>query len=147
LCEELGWTGFLFPRLSTRYGALPASLGLGLLWGLWHAPVVDALGAAAPHGSELPYFFLSFILLLTALRVLIGWVYVHTGSVLLAQLLHASNTGSLVLFSPIAVSAADETSWYAAYTLLLWLVVGVIVLRHGLTGPLERPGPQVSNPA
>ncbi len=36
--------------MRARRSALGAGLLLGVLWGLWHAPVVDYLGAAAPHG-------------------------------------------------------------------------------------------------
>ena len=38
LGEELGWRGFLLPRLAARQGPLRASLVVGLLWGLWHLP-------------------------------------------------------------------------------------------------------------
>ena len=30
--EEMGWTGFAYPRLSRRFGALPGAVPLGLLW-------------------------------------------------------------------------------------------------------------------
>ncbi len=49
---------------------------------------------------------------MTAMRVLIAWTYSNTNSVLLAQLLHASSTGSLAVFSP-HVTAAQESLWYA----------------------------------
>ena len=45
--EEVGWTGFAFPKMRVKLGALGAGVLLGVLWGLWHAPVVDYLGAAA----------------------------------------------------------------------------------------------------
>lgn len=59
--EEIGWTGFAFPRMRARRSALGVGLLLGVLWGLWHAPVVDYLGAAAPHGVYWLPFFLAFI--------------------------------------------------------------------------------------
>ena len=39
--EELGWRGFLLPRLMPL-GKPAAYLVLGLLWGLWHAPLILA---------------------------------------------------------------------------------------------------------
>ncbi len=124
--EEIGWTGFAYPRMRARFGALGGALLLGVLWGLWHLPVVDSLGAASPHGRYWPSFFASFILLVAAIRVLIAWVYTNTGSVLIAQLLHASSTGSLVVLSAPRVSPSQEALWYLAYAGLLWLVVGVV---------------------
>ena len=54
-------------------------------------------------------------LAMTAMRVLIAWIYTNTKSVLLAQLMHVSSTGSLVLFSAARVTALQEAMWYALY--------------------------------
>ena len=34
--EELGWRGFGQPRLQVRFGALSASIVIGLIWSTWH---------------------------------------------------------------------------------------------------------------
>jgi hypothetical protein len=60
---------------------------------------------------------------MAAMRVLIGWVYVK--SVTIAQLMHASSTGSLVVFSPPRVNAAQEALWYGVYAMALWITVSV----------------------
>lgn len=36
LAEELGWSGYATEPLQERFGALPTSLILGLIWALWH---------------------------------------------------------------------------------------------------------------
>ena len=42
--EEIGWMGFAFPKMrSTKRSVLATGVILGVLWGLWHAPVVDYL--------------------------------------------------------------------------------------------------------
>jgi membrane protease YdiL (CAAX protease family) len=74
-CEEFGWSRFAYPRMRSRLGAVRGAVILGLLWGLWHLPVVDSLGVATPHGRAWPFFFLAFALMVTALRVLIAQVY------------------------------------------------------------------------
>ena len=132
-CEEFGWTGFAYPRMSSRLGALRAALLLGLLWGLWHFPVADSLGAASPHDAYFPAFFAAFVAVLVALRVLIAWLYTNTGSLRMAQSLHASSTGFLVVLSAPAVSAGQEALWYAGYAAFLWLVVTVVVVVSGRT--------------
>jgi membrane protease YdiL (CAAX protease family) len=129
--EDVGWMGFAFPRMQGKRNALAASLLLGVLWGLWHAPVVDYLGAATPHGVYWVPFFLAFVAILTAMRVLIVWVYSNTGSLLLAQLMHVSSTASLVLLDPAHVSPAQETLWYAVYAAVLWIVVALVAARYG----------------
>ena len=129
--EEFGWMGFAYPKLRMQRSALSAALLLGVVWGLWHAPVVDYLGAAAPHGVYWVPFFLTFVAMVMAVRVLIGWIYSNTGSILLAQLMHASLTVSLATFDPVGVSPAQETLWYAVYAAVLWIVVAVVVMRYG----------------
>ena len=78
---------------------------------------------------------------MTAMRVLIAWAYCNTKSLLLSQLLHASSTGSLVVFSPPHVTAAQESLWYALYAAVLWLVVAVVAVvaaKYGKGLTLER---------
>jgi membrane protease YdiL (CAAX protease family) len=129
LLEEIGWTGFAFPKMSSQHNALGASILLGLLWGLWHLPVIDYLGTATPHGAYWFPFFLAFAFAMTAMRVLISWLYINTKSVLIAQLMHISSTGSLVIYSPPAGSAGQEVLWYSLYGVALWLVVLLVVKK------------------
>jgi hypothetical protein len=91
--KEVGWTGFPFPAMcSPRRTEFAVAVLLGLFWGLWHLPVIDYLGTATPHGPYLFPYFLAFIAVMMAMRVLIAWLYINTNSVLLAQLMHASST-------------------------------------------------------
>jgi CAAX protease family protein len=119
LAEEFAWTGFALPRMVVAMGMPAAAVLLGVLWGLWHLPVVDYLGAAHPHDGWWAAFFAAFIAVLTALRVLIATVYLRTGSLLLAQLLHASSTGCLAMLGPAHVTPRQEALWYAGYALAL----------------------------
>jgi membrane protease YdiL (CAAX protease family) len=128
--EEIGWTGFAFPKLHARFPLLPAATILGLLWGCWHIPVIDYLGTATPHGPYWLHFFLAFTAAMTAMRVLISWIYSQTKSVLLAQLLHACSTGALVVFSPPHIIGAQEAFWYAIYAAALWLLIATLALTR-----------------
>jgi len=129
--EEIGWMGFAFPKMRRVDNPLVPAILLGLLWGAWHVPVIDYLGTSTPHGAYWFPFLLAFTAAMTAMRVLIAWVYSNTNSVLLAQLLHTSSTGSLVVFSPGRVTAAQESLWYAVYAAALWLVVAVVFATFG----------------
>ncbi len=64
---------------------------------------------------------------MTAIRVLICWLYTRTQSILLAQLLHAFSTASLVVLSPSGVSPIQESFWYALYASALWLLLFLLI--------------------
>ena len=90
--EELGWRGYLLPRLLERHSAVIASLMVGVLWGLWHLSVF--LTPAFPHSER---SFPLFLLATTVYSVWFTWLFLRTrGSVVLATLFHAA----LNLFSP-----------------------------------------------
>src|SRR5712692_1823468 len=114
--EEIGWMGYAFPKMSKGSPLAPAIL-LGLLCGPWHLPVVDYLGTTTPRGAFWFPYFVAFTAVMTAMRVVIAWAYANTKSVLLAQFMHISSTGSLVIFSPARVPAAQETLWYSVYAI------------------------------
>jgi membrane protease YdiL (CAAX protease family) len=127
--EEIGWMGYAFPRMRTYGSPFASAAFLGVLWGAWNLPVIDFLGASTPHGAYLLPFFLAFTAAMTAMRELIAFVYTRTNSVLLAQLMHASSTSALAVFSPPGVSAAQEAAWYLVYGAALWAVVAIVIRR------------------
>ena len=140
--EDIGWTGYAFPRMALKQSALASSLLLGVLWGLWHTPA-----EAAPHGVYWLSFFLSFVAIVTAVRVLIAWVYSNTSSLLLAQVMHASFSASLLMIAPLHTSLVQEELRYVVYALVLWIVVALVVVRYG-KGLMRQPGlVQVTEPA
>jgi uncharacterized protein len=132
LGEELAWRGFALPRLLSRHNALVASLILGVLWALWHLPLVWTEGAPI---YQLPVWL--FLVDITAKSVLFTWVFLHTrGSVLLAMLLHGAT--NLFAVSPILPSTGDLTLPLLAAGAKWVLVVVVIVVA----GPGLARGPR-----
>lgn len=118
--EETGWTGFAFPAFCRTHSAFASAILLGLLWSAWHIPVIDYPGTATPHGPWWLEYFLAFAFAMTAIRVLISWLYVNTGSVLLAQLVHAASTGALVVLSPSRVSARPKSASGTPYMVVFY---------------------------
>lgn len=131
LLEEIGWTGYAFPKMSSQSNELAASILLGLFWSIWHLPVIDYLGTATPHGAYWLHFFLAFAVAMTAMRVLISWIYTNTKSVFMAQLMHVSSTCSLVIFSAPRLTAGQEVVWYAVYGISLWIAVAIVAKAYG----------------
>jgi membrane protease YdiL (CAAX protease family) len=139
--EEIGWTGYALPRMLPKQGVLGAGITLGVLWGFWHLPVIDSLGAASPHGTYWLPYVLAFVAVMTAIRVIMAWAYSRTTSILLVQLMHACSTGALVMLSPAYVSPAQEVFWYAIYAAALWVgiaMVAVVVRRRARQSSQEQ---------
>ncbi|MCK6211679.1 CPBP family intramembrane metalloprotease [Georgenia sp. EYE_87] len=82
--EEAGWRGFALPALQVRHSALTSSLVVGLLWALWHLPLL--LGGD-PTMSTYP--LVPYVVWVVAEAVLYTWLYNSTsGSLLVVVLLH-----------------------------------------------------------
>ena len=129
--EEIGWTGYAFPKMELKLGVLAAAVYLGLLHSTWHV-AADYLGSSSALGAHwLPHFFAFMTASMTAMRLLIVWVYCNTRSVFLAQLMHGSSTGFLFILGPAALSPADDTLWYAIYAVVLWVVAAIVVATYG----------------
>ena len=131
--EELGWTGFVMPRLRQRYGVLTTGLIMGVLWGAWHFPLFS--GSARVSGLS-PSFFLAVLLFswLPAFRVLMVWVYDRTGSLLLVMLMHAPLAAGSLILLPAAISPVHTVVFDLVFGAVLWLAAGAV-----LAGP-ARPG-------
>ena len=123
LGEELGWRGFALPRMLEQGNAFRASFVLGLIWALWHAPLLWTEGNAL-EGSHLWLL----IVRLPATSVIFTWVFRHTaGSIVAASLLH----GALNVFS-VAPPTSGEPLTPALITMALhWLVALGLVVYAG----------------
>src|SRR5215218_4389773 len=86
--EEYGWRGYLLPRL-LPLGEIRASVLLGLIWALWHLPLIVA-GLNFP-GVNVWLALLVFAFVTVSISFAYTWFYVaSSGSVLIAAILHAS---------------------------------------------------------
>lgn len=93
--EELGWRGFALPRLQERYGPVIASLIIGVVWTLWHAPPGIIELGFVEWALDLPFYTIT----VTGISFVATWLYNQTdGSVLLAMVFHASINASQSLY-------------------------------------------------
>lgn len=114
--EELGWRGYALPKLQGRFGALGASLLLGVLWFVFHLP----LFLPGQFFAELP--MPAYLLLMLATSIIYTWLLNHTGgSVLMASLLHGSMNAFGILYAGMN---ASQGLWLPA---LVWSLLALVV--------------------
>jgi membrane protease YdiL (CAAX protease family) len=119
--EELGWRGWLLPRLGERIGYAPASLVVGLVWGPWHLPLFFA-AVSTNQGQPILLFLIASL----ALSVAMAWLYVNVrGALFLTMLMHASvnNTTQIVPTRTSGPVGLFSLHW----SLVMWLFAAVLV--------------------
>ena len=114
--EELGWRGFALPRLLKRVSPLVASLGVGVLWAVWHIPLFMS--------GELPWADAASLVVLS---ILFTAVFVRTKqSVLIAFLMHAAfnAAGGIAI---LLFEGADRVQMYWSMTAVTAVVALAVI--------------------
>jgi membrane protease YdiL (CAAX protease family) len=119
--EELGWRGFLLPKL-LPLGHLPAILLSGVVWGVWHAPAIA-------QGHNYPGYPLIGMGMMTVFTVLLGvffsWLYLKTNSPWAPALAHG--TINAVAGLPLLLMTSLMDPWGGALTSVAgWIALAVL---------------------
>jgi uncharacterized protein len=129
LGEELGWRGTALPRLQARWGALTASVLLGLIWWTFHTPGF-VLGLFSPGFTPIAALVGS-----VALSILITWMFNHTrGSLIPGALMHLSINLSTSVFG-----VAESPLLYAS-TVAVLAAAALVVVVFGLQASSANTG-------
>lgn len=113
--EEFGWRGILVDQLRKAHPAF-ISLGVGLVWALWHIPLFYLAGVGRYHADFLP-----FLITIIAYSFVLTPLYLKSGSVLPCILFHAlANT-----FGELGVQFGSGLHTAAMIESLAKLVIGV----------------------
>jgi membrane protease YdiL (CAAX protease family) len=127
LAEDIGWRGYILPKMREEMTALHASLIIGMIWAVWHLPYFLF---PAWHSAVGNVPFIWFALLTTSWSVLFAWVYVNTESILMPVLFHAAINTTLGTLGVLGQSNGDLIP-LLLNTLFTWTAVGIVVAVHG----------------
>lgn len=144
LGEEIGWRGFLLPRLCERYSPLVASLLVAIAWFAWHIPGY-LLTDKADADPLLPFAVIVF-----PFSIILTWLYYRTGeSLLFPVLLHASINASFYSMTellPELTGSSDFQPGYDWTLAVVWCVLALwVVARHGRQLGRGKYKPESSN--
>ena len=121
LGEELGWRGYLLPRLLRQYSPLKASILVGIVWAAWHFEILF-------HSVAADAFFAATVV---ALSILMTRLFLRTrGSVLLAIVMHATVIPGRDIAQAIFPTATQPPDWLRAAVAIATALI-VIAITHG----------------
>jgi len=102
--EEIGWRGYMLPKLLKLTTPMKASVILGIIWAFWHLPLFFY---APPHLIQhwslenFLFQFVSYVFILIFESIFMTWAFRRSGGSLLMMLLvHASFNASIYCFKP-----------------------------------------------
>lgn len=121
--EELGWRGFLFPRLQEQFGFDGTCLISGVIWAVWHYP--GLLWADYNAGTNQIFAIACFTGGIIAMSYIMGYLRVRSDSIWPCVLLHAThNTFVQGIFDPLTASVGWAK--YATTEFGLGMVVTIV---------------------
>ncbi len=119
--EELGWRGYAFDSLQSRYSYLTASVLFGVLWSLWHLPLIWVKDSYQYQiVQENIWFGVNFFLSIIPMGIIISWICARNRkSVLAAVLFHFIINMSQEVLAITQITKCIETVVLTAFVLVL----------------------------
>jgi membrane protease YdiL (CAAX protease family) len=86
--EEVGWRGFLTPRLYKLTNITTTSIIIGIIWYVWHIPLL----LMTNYGGDLTILKVLFSIIgLIAISFMLTWLRIKSGSLWIGVFYHASH--------------------------------------------------------
>ena len=101
--EEIGWRGYLLKQFEGK-NFLTTSIIIGIIWGLWHAPLI-LLGHNYPQHPQ--WGVLMMVVMSIPLSFIIQYFRVKSGSVIVAAVMH----GTFNALAGMAYIFIDMNKW------------------------------------
>ena len=136
LGEELGWRGYVLPRLEFL-GTWAAVLLTGLLHAVFHLPVIF-LTTLYHAGANKLFLVPLFVLSVTLVGMFLGYLRLSTGSVWPAVLGHSAHNSIWAAFSALSAGSTPLASEYLAGESGVLVILGYAALGGWLMYTLTR---------
>jgi len=130
--EELGWRGLLQKELG-YLGFWRSSAVIGIIWGIWHAPIII-------QGYNYPQHPLAGVFMMTVFTLLLspifGYVRLKARSVIAAAIIHGSLNATAGLAIMVVAGGNDlmiGVTGLAGFIVLLIVNIAIFVYDRFLT--------------
>jgi uncharacterized protein len=114
--EELGWSGYIINPMQNKYGALKASIIVGIIWAVWHIiPYYQA--------HQTTYWIIWQCIGTVFLRIIMVWIFNNAGKSVFAMVLFHT----MINISPYLISNYGANYNPFIFCMLLMIVVIIII--------------------
>lgn len=105
--EELGWRGYLLPKLTKGLSKFSATIITGLIWGIWHIPIILS---GYNYGGEHPLLgSLAMIVFCVIIGVFSAFLFYKVKSIWVPVIFHASING-VDLWKPTSIFMSKNSN-------------------------------------
>lgn len=122
--EEYGWRYYLQPICQKKFGLRKGTLVLGIVWGLWHAPL-DFFYYTTPDNGIV--MLLRQMITCVALGIFFAYAYMKTNNVWVPIILHYLNNGMIPIITGVQSSQNITEGQHIS-----WLILPISLLMDGL---------------
>jgi len=133
--EELGWRGFLQKELS-KLNFWKSSMMIGVIWGIWHAPIILQGHNYPQHPSVGVIMMIIFTLLLSPI---FSYVRIKAKSVIAAAIIHGSLNATVGLAIMPIRGGNDLTIGVTGLSgFIILTIINLIIYNRARTIKLEN---------
>jgi uncharacterized protein len=129
--EEIGWRGYMLTRLIDS--GIPAPIFLsGLVWGLWHTPLIlSGQYASGPHPALSAVLFVGDVM---GLGYVFAWLRLSSGSIW--PCIWAHGVWNAVIQGPFDMATAGYSVWVGESGVLTTVMMAVFAIALYRVWPL-----------
>jgi uncharacterized protein len=120
--EEFGWRGLLLTE-TKNLGFWGSNLFIGMIWGLWHAPLIT-MGHNYPNNPILGIFWMCMFTV--AVSPIFTYVRLKTGSIIAPSILHGMINATGALYSLLI---ANPNELFSSIVGLAGVIASLIIVR------------------
>jgi membrane protease YdiL (CAAX protease family) len=137
LGEEFGWRAYLQPKL-LPLGWRPAMIWMGLIWGVWHWPILAMGYNYGLEYSGAPWLgMFAFTWFTTTFGIVLGWLTLRGGSVWPAVIGHGALNGIAALPTLVMQGEPNPLLGPMAHGIIAGIPLALIALWMWFNAPAK----------
>jgi uncharacterized protein len=126
LCEEVGWRGYMLPRVQ-GFSVISAMLIVGFLHGVWHMPIL--LTTDYYHSTGNPWIVAPlFLITLTLAGIFYGFLRIWTASVWPVAIAHAAANTAWNISAKVSQTKSPAVLEYVGGESGIIMIGGLVII-------------------